>query len=313
MLLPSSDTDERSWLDRLDARLVPPLQAVARRGSRRLARIEERAGPLFRFPNRHRGLIVLTAAAIVAASSFLHLQRYTEVREAEQQERATAARQDIGTIEGTGPADPGEADAVAVGPPVGGDLEAYLTERREVLGDLPPGQTRTAVVSFAEYRTPEAAAAALPAGLTPLAVQYRLPGSLDRERPLRTEVVGGQLAPSVQRAVDAALADIEQEMRQVESTLQSEEGLTDDFAADYRARLDELEAIANLLRSEAQVVFAVVVRGEAGTLQDLAGRGEVRLVDVAPAEVTGAEIPLFGVLPEDGAEATFGRTAAGAG
>ena len=182
-------------------------------------------------------------------------------------------------------------------------MSAYLLARRQALADAPADQDRVAVVSFATFLEP-AEAAALLDGLEVALVQYRLPERTPR--PAEIEVGGAGVAPALADEIDGVVATLRQEEDEVASTLES--GVEDEsFRADYEARLDELVALRNTLRSDPAIVFAAVVRGRAGALQELAGRDAVRLVDLAPPEVPVADTTFYGVLPSDQSQFSFGR------
>lgn len=300
-------------LARLDHRAVPLLQRGARATVRGLAwpfralrRVEDRAVPrLVAWATRSWRLGVLLAAIIGVLGSAVHLQRYPEIRDARRAAELAAQEQTV-RVPGGRPAGGGDlaGGAQTVGPQVGAELPGYVEEREEALAALPDDGTTVAVVSFSEYLDPEAIGALLPAELEVLVAQYRLPA--EGEQPLETEVVRGDLAGSVDRAVEQAIAPVIDEVDEVRTMLES--GTIDDpaFEADLERRLSELQAVRNLVDSSHRVIFAVVVEGPVGALRTLAEHDDVRLVDPAPGETDPDASAFYGLLPEDRERASFG-------
>lgn len=298
-------------LQQLDERLVPHIRDGLRGfgralGSplRSLAHWEQRLarGRPFRALWRNRQVLLLGAALIAFAGSYIHLQRYEDVRD-----RAAAA--DAPVSGATGADLPTEGTlaggAVAVGPTVGTDLRAYAEDRRAELAAADPRDLRVAVVSFAGYRTGAESAALIPEAAEVLAVQIRVPA--EGEQPSTLDVTGGDLAATVEEAVAAEVARLRDEEEELGRLLES--GTVEDpaFADVYRADLDRIEATRNLLLAAgAGVVFAVVVEAEVAVLQELAEGDPVRLVDLAPAETDVTQSEFHGLLPEDEDEASVG-------
>lgn len=251
---------------------------------------------------RSWNVALLVAVAIATAASAVHMDRYPEL----QRVRQEAAQQDLrrpGDATTTGALAGGAGD---VGPAVGVDLQRYVADRRDALAALDEDERRLAVVSFDGYLTGEQAEALLPGSVQVRLVQYRVP--VDGAQPLESEVVGGELAASVERALAAELPAIAAEEAELRTLLDSGTLQDEEMVADHEARLSELQALRNLLASGAPVVFAVVVEGPVGALRELAAGEGIRLVDVAPsgAELDGSAF--FGVRPEDDRRASYGRS-----
>ncbi len=299
-------------LARLDHRAVPRLQRGARATARGLAwpfralrRGEDRVVPgLVRWASTSWRTGMLVAATLAVLGSAVHLQRYPELRD-EQRAADAASREQTVRIPGAAagsPALPGGSQSV--GPVRGKRLADHVEARRSELAAAAGDERRLAVVSFEEYLSADEVDALLPAGVTLQLAQYRLPA--EGEAPLETEVVAGDLAGSVDRAVEQAITPIIDEIGEVESLLAS--GTIDDeaFEADLERRLSELEAVRNLLDTGHRVVFAVVVEGTVDTLRSVAERDRVRLVDLAPGETDVETSAFYGILPEDRERASFG-------
>lgn len=304
----ASDHGGGSPLRRLDDAVVPRLQRGARVTARFLGsplhglrRWERRVahGRPERFLWRHRQVLVLVVGLILFAGSYVHLQRYPELGTTAS-DRPGSGSGAAGSPDGR----PGLAGgAVVVGPDDGEQLAPYIAERRDELAELADDEIRVAVVSFADYLTAEQAADVVPDSLTPLEVELRLPDQ--QMEPLEVDVDDG-----VDRAVTDALAAERERMAEEEAEFREllESGTVEDedFVAEFRAQLERLKAVRNLLDTGAGTVFAVVVRGPAGELQALAEAERVRLVDPAPAETDPAASTFYGLLPDDDERASYG-------
>lgn len=309
--MPAPDPTERrdviGVLARLDRRVVPGLQHGARGGVRAagaplrgLRRLEDRLLPRLvgAVAAAWRGLALLVAVIAVLASA-VHLQRYPELRQAERLAQAQGREQQLRVPGGRDRAGDG-----VIGPTVGADVDDYVERRRDALDQLDPGTVTVAVVSFDDYLTPQRAAELLPSPARVLAAQYRLPA--EGERPLETEIVGGDLPGSIDRALEEALAPILDEIEEVRALLDS--GTVDDpaFEADLERRLSEVQAVRNLVDSSQRVVFAVLVEAPAGRLQTLARQEDVRLVDPGASVADTDETVFYGLLPENAEDVGFG-------
>lgn len=67
----------------------------------------------------------------------------------------------------------------------------------------------------------------------------------------------------------------------------------------YVAEVDRLDKVATALSPTSAVVFGLVVRGPASALKALAGRSDVRLVDVAEGSEPASQASYRGLRPED--------------
>ena len=309
----SRDSMTTSRLRRLDDVLVPRLQRLARPVGRalglpgRLLRGLDRrvaGGRPARAVQEHRGLVAFVVVVIAFGAAAVNFQRYPELRE-----QARRATENQGAPAAPGDEVPGGGNDTTstgtVGPVLSGDVEPYLASRREALAAAADDAERVAVVSFGAFIEP-AEAAELVDGLTVQLVQYRLPERTPR--PAEVEVAGGGVVEGVAAEIDRLVASLEEEEAEVASTLES--GVEDPaFRADYEARLDELVALRNTLRSDPAIVFAVVVEGPVERLRELAAEDEVRLVDLAPPDASLEDTTFYGVLPTDQDRFTFGRQA----
>lgn len=327
MTVDLTEPPRRSALARIDDRIVPRLQRVASTTAhvlaapvRGLARLEERvfAGRPAHFGYEHRMTVAFVAVLILFAGTLVHFQRYPELQRRAAEERAAAEALSVreagsysqGGSDGEGTLGGG---AVAVGPPVGADLEDYADERGTALAALDAETTYVAIVSFASYVSGEDAGARLSAAVTPVLAQYRIPisdsveaGQADEELG-EVEVVGGDLAAAVERLIDVRVRDLRAQEQEFQSYLDS--GVeSEEYRRDFENRLEELRAARNVLDGSGAIVFAVIVEGRGEDLQALARERGVRLVDPAPSEIDVDSSAFFGVRPEDDRVATFGRT-----
>lgn len=302
-----------SRLRRADDHLVPLLQDAARtvvrvlgQPLRAVRRWEDSSW--FGVVARNRPLLAFVTVAIATAGAAVHLDRYPELMQAEARARAAAEQQTVrvpGESADGGSQSKLAGGAVEVGPPVGVDVGDYIADRSEELSSLEIATPIVAVVSFDTYLQPAAVLELLPESVTVRFAQYRIPA--EGEPPLETEVVGGDLAASIDRAVETALEPIKAEAAEVEKLLESGTVQDEAYEADYRRRLEELRAVKNVLETGAPVVFAVVVEGPVEALRSLADAEEVRLVDPAPPETDLGVSAFYGVRPEDTERATYGR------
>lgn len=280
-------------LGALDAAAVPAIQRFTRRVGTLLwasvgplARWEDRlaSGRPLAFATRHRGTIVLVTAVIAFVGSFLHLDRYPDLRATE----AAVQPPSIGA---------------GVGPYLGADLRRYVDGRKSALASLPPTTRISAVISFERYLAVDELGPLLAPPLVIGAVQLRAPVAGAEPRRL---VVGDEgIAATVAAAIAPVRTELEVELRDVRSTLRS--GVGDPaFERDYLRRERELERSLAELESDPAVVFALLIEGDVGDLQALGEAPGVRLVDPAPADLVGAE-QAYGLLPEDVERASYGR------
>lgn len=307
----SQDPAPASRLRRLDDVLVPRLQRLARPVGRvlgfpaRLLHALDRrfaGGRPARAAHEHRGLVAFVAVAIAFGAAAVNFQRYPAL-----QQQARQAAQNSGAPASPGDGVPGgdndAASSGSVGPVVAGEVEPYLASRRDALAEAPADEVRVAVVSFDAFLEPGEVDDLL-AGVDVQLVQYRLPERTPR--PAEVEVADDGVAARLDTEIDQLVAELEQEEAEVASTLES--GVEDPaFRADYEARLDELVALRNTLRSDPAIVFASVVRGPVEALRELARREAVRLVDLAPVDAPPQDTTFYGVLPTDRDHFTFGR------
>jgi hypothetical protein len=239
----------------------------------------------------HTGPIVLAAALIAFAGSAVHLQRFEEVRGG------------TGSPEAAGIAGDGLATSpTAVGPRIGDDIEAYLAARAAVLAAVGDTEVLRAVVSFDGYRS--AGDVRLPDEVVVEAVQVRVP--IVDVPPQQEPVTDADLTAAVAVAVAELHAVLEEEVRDLRTTLASDVG-DDAFQRDFERRLEELADLDDVLVADAPVVFAVVVSATGADLRALGAADGIRFVDPggAPERTTG--VRFYGVLPDDTVRATHGR------
>lgn len=266
---------------------------------------DRRVGRLYRL---RRG-VTLLLVAMAFAGTLVHLDRYSEQREREAAEREAAEQQDVRRPgDGVATEDVLAGGAQVVGPALGADLPTYVGARREALDGAADGsEPRVAVVSFAEYAAPADVLDILPSGSAVRFAQVRIPA--EGLTPFETEVVGGDLIGSVERALDAPMSQLASEEQEARTLLESGTVEDEEFVRDLQLRIEELAAVRNLVNSGSGLIFAVVIEAPLDALQALAEDQRVRLVDLASAEIEIENSGFYGLLPEDDEVATYGSEA----
>jgi hypothetical protein len=243
----------------------------------------------------HVGLIALVAVAVAFVGSVVHLQRFDEVREMRTSSPAPAAK-------GAGRADGSDEAPSEVGPRIGHELRPYLEVRAAALDGHDDGEVIRAVVSFSRYLTVDEVD--VPDGLVVEAVQVRVP--IVDVAPAQQRVVDGDLEAAVAAAIAREREALEEEERDLRTTLGSDVGDLA-FEADFERRLEELADLSELDEGSA-VVFALVVTAKAADLRAFAEHPDVRLVDPGGRQETTARTSFYGLLPDDTVRASHGRS-----
>lgn len=292
--------DRRSWLDHLDARVLPSLRRVLRRGGRlvvapfaaltRWERHEARPAPVRRAA-AYPAVVALLAGVVVFAGSLLHLQRFDDA----ERDPGGAAREQPVT-------DPGEQAPPEVGPRVGADIDLYAEGRVEMLADLDDDREIRAMVSFVDYLPADELSMASEVELEVLHVR----APVTDEPPQSADVAGEDPEAVATDLVGAELDRLEEEEQELRSLLDSD---VDDpeFEEEYERRADELAETRESLEDEAAIVFAVTVIGPVDVLRALQDDPRVRLVDPVGAVAETRTTRLYGLLPEDLDRASHGR------
>lgn len=304
-------------LGAIDDRVVPRLQIAARRTATRLAAPIRALDRLDRAVlgdrrvrriYRARGALTLLLVAIAFAGTLVHVDRLPELREQERARREAASEQDV-RRPGQGPSGPGDAlagGAQVVGPGLGQPLEEYVDQRRSALAELDPASgRRVAVVSFDEYTTPDQVLELLPDDASLHFAQIRLPA--EGLTPVETEVLGGDLAGSIERAIEVPIAELAAEEEEARTLLESGTVEDEAFRRDLQLRVEELAAVRSLVNSGTGLIFAVVIEASVEGLLALSEAQGVRLVDVGAPETDADDSGFFGLLPEDTEVATYGE------
>ncbi|MDP9023190.1 MAG: hypothetical protein M3N57_10975 [Actinomycetota bacterium] len=248
---------------------------------------------------RHRQGLALAAAVIAFLGSYVHMQRYPDLR-ADRPARGAMAPSSGAN------ADTDPASAVAVGPAVGVLVAAHVDERHRALAEVPDGEERLAVVSFGRYLTAAEVAERLPADVTAVVGLLRVPA--EGEEPFRV-ALGRRPAAAIEAAVAAHRRSLAEDSKHLRSLVASRTVEDPTFEGFYEQDLQRLEAALEVIARDSGVVFAVVVRGPVTALRGLVDRPDVRLVDVAPAEADAATARFYGILPEDRTHTTYGAPA----
>jgi hypothetical protein len=162
------------------------------------------------------------------------------------------------------------ADGRGIGPLPGTSVPAYVRARAAALAEVPDGEERAAVLSFAAYRTVDDAASVVAAvdGVEAEAVLLALPGG----RPVRASagVEAGDVVAEQRAQAAAEKAALEELLPTVTD---------DDFRRQYQEDIDRLAALLAGPEDVGAVVHGVVVVGDGDALRRLAARPGVRLVD----------------------------------
>ncbi|MBW3662206.1 MAG: hypothetical protein KY469_03820 [Actinobacteria bacterium] len=296
---------------------MPRMQLAARRAATRLAApiraldrldravLGDRA---VRRIYRARGAVTLLLVAIAFTGTLVHLDRLPEQREQERARREAASEQDV-RRPGQGPSGPEDAlagGAQVIGPGLGQPLEEYVAQRRAALSQLDPAsEPRVAVVSLREYVTPEQVLELLPDDASLRFAQIRLPA--EGLTPVETEVIGGDLAGSIERAIEVPIAELAAEEEDARTLLESGTVEDEEFRRDLQLRVEELAAVRSLVNSGSGLIFAVVIEASVEDLLALSEAESVRLVDVGAPETDPDNSGFFGLLPEDAEVATYGE------
>jgi hypothetical protein len=291
--------DSPSPLRRLDSGVLPrvrrgllALGGLATSPVRRAVRWEgapERPGAVRAVVTRP-GVVALAAALVVFVASAVHLQRF-------ESSLGSAAGEDQVVAEpGAGPVD-------EIGPRVGSDLELYAEGRLELLEDFDDDREIRAVISFESYL--DARGLDLPDELTVERLLVRLP-VLDEEP--RDIELDGRDPEEVLTAVAGEERDrLEEEAQELTSMLESDIE-DEEFVAEFERRLEELTAVQDELGEDPELLYAVVVVGRVDTLQDVQASAGVRLVDPGGDPDETRATRFFGLLPDDDARASHGRS-----
>ena len=171
----------------------------------------------------------------------------------------------------------------AIGPLTGTDVRGYVADRQAALQQAKG--VRVAVVSLGRYMTETQARAAV--GGDVVALVAAAPGGTP-------SVVRGSVADWVEQQKDSAKADRDQTQQLLKS------GVDDpDFESFYKSEVARLTRLIDGITADATLVFAVVVRAPATQLQALAGRPDIRLVDVGSSGQVSGRAVFNGLRPEE--------------
>lgn len=224
-------------------------------------------------------LTILAASFIVLMIGVVVFFTVKTIRQREQAADVPVVEQSVTTT-------PEDAARVVggIGPPQGTQIGAYLTRRQEALASAT--DDRVAVVSFAAYQT-EARAKTLVAPAEVVALLAAPPGG-------QPSVVTTDMATWV-REQTAEMRAERDEIQRLVPTAQNDPA----FQSFYRSEIQRLDRLLNAIRPTGELVFGVVVKAPAPALQQLAGKGEVRLVDVGPSADPLPRPDYRGLRPEE--------------
>jgi len=184
---------------------------------------------------------------------------------------------------------PEQAAKVAggIGPPAGADVVTYGKARKDALAAATGD--RIAIVSFWNYTT-EAKAKALAGDAEVMGLLAAAPGG-------QPAVVTGPLSAWV----TAQTADARTERDELTKLIPTVEDPK--FKSDYQARVTELTKLINSIKPTGDLVFGLVVRAPAPSLQALQTKTEIRIVDVGPSAEPDAKPIYRGLRPEEDSKA----------
>jgi hypothetical protein len=174
-----------------------------------------------------------------------------------------------------------------VGPASGTDLPGYLPARKAALAAN--REERVAVVSLAKYST-EAQVKTLLGATVPVALLVAPPGTAPA-------VVTGDLATWSREQTAATQA----ERAEIAKLLPTVDDPS--FKTFYNAELARLDKALKAFAPTSAMVFGVVVKAPAATLQALGAKADVRLVDLADTAAPSKDAVFHGLRPEETAKA----------
>lgn len=189
---------------------------------------------------------------------------------------------------------PEEAAKVAggIGPPAGADVVSYGQKRKEALAAATGD--RIAIVSFWSYTT-EAKAKALAGDAELMGLLAAAPGG-------QPAVVTGALTAWV----TAQTAEARSERDEINKLLPT---VTDAaFKTFYQSELTRLNGVINRIRPTGDLIFGLVVRAPSTTLQALATKPEIRIVDVGASAEPDPKPVYRGLRPEENSKANDPNT-----
>jgi len=171
----------------------------------------------------------------------------------------------------------------SIGPQPGEELGGYLSGRSTALA----GATgdRTAVVSLPAYVNENQARAAVGQAKV-VGLLAAIPGGLP-------SVVTGSMVDWVNGQVADKRSDRD-EMQKLVPTVDDQQ-----FKAFYQDEIVRLNKLLDAVKPDGPLVFGVVVRAPAASLQALAASGQVRVVDVGTTADLPPGTPIRGVRPEE--------------
>ena len=189
---------------------------------------------------------------------------------------------------------PEDAERVVggIGPPPGIDVVTYVNQRKAALAAATGD--RIAVVSFNAYTSDTKAKAAVD-GTEVVALLAAAPGG-------QPAVVTGDLTAWV----TAQTADARSERDEIQRLIPTA-GNDPQFQSFYKSEVDRLNKLIASIKPDG-VVFAIVVKGPAATLQQLASKPDIRLVDVGLSADPGDKPDYRGLRPEESSKANDPNT-----
>jgi hypothetical protein len=175
----------------------------------------------------------------------------------------------------------------AIGPLTGTEVRAYVADRQAALQQAKG--VRVAVVSLARYMTEAQAKTAVGSGAT-VALVAAAPGGTP-------SVVRGSIGDWVDQQKDSAKADRDETQQLLKNGVDDPE-----FETFYKSEVARLTRLIDGIKPDAPLVFAVVVRAPATTLQRLTGSPDIRLVDVGSSGQVSGRAQFRGLRPEETAQ-----------
>ncbi len=230
--------------------------------------------------------LTVTCLAASFAVLVVGLVVFFTVRTLRQNERVSPSPVIVAAPKGLTPEEAAKA-AGGIGPPAGADVVTYGKARKEALAAATGD--RIAIVSFWNYTT-EAKARALGGDAEILGLLAAAPGG-------QPAVVTGPLSAWVTTQTADARAERD-ELTKLIPTVDDPK-----FKADYQLRAAELTKLINAIKPTGDLVFGLVVRAPAPSLQALQTRTEIRIVDVGPKAEADAKPIYRGLRPEESSKA----------
>lgn len=298
-------------LRRLDERLVPRLAGFF---DRLIPRPPDPTGPLpiiLRLRRvddrwtRHGPLAIVREVPQLGALAIAALILASGITAASRND--PARRAGSGT-EQTGPSAEGD-DRLQIGPQIGEQVDAYVTAARERVTNAATGEPdagAVAVVTFAQYRTPQQVRD-LVGDATVVRILFRVPVALDDYQP--DEAAVADLLLDAKKAFVTRALRLETEIGNLQGNIDTNDHDPAQKEFDL-AQQEKLRRQVRHLRGACACIYAVIVETKMKHTLELLNKPGIRVVDVsAPNARLGDYEDYDALLPEEKVTVTGGNQA----